>query len=97
MLMYNVIEYSDNYSKTFGSLYQFCSDDSKDPITDSELHKFKSIFLSNTNNAGTINVEVAVPLKCLSNFWKNLEMFLIDYEIDLILNWSLNFVISERN
>ena len=68
MLMYNVIEYSDNHSKIFGSLYQFCSDDPKDPITDSELHKFKSIFLSNTNNAGTINVEVAVPLKCLSNF-----------------------------
>ena len=34
-----------------------------------------------------------IPLKYLSNFWTTLEMHLIDFEINLILTWSLNFVI----
>ena len=33
-----------------------------------------------------------VPLKCLSNYWRNLEMLLINYEINLILAWSVNCV-----
>ena len=48
--MYNLIEYSDNYSKTFRFLYQFYGDDPIDLITDSESFKFKSRFLNNTNN-----------------------------------------------
>ena len=35
-----------------------------------------------------------VPLKYLSNFWRTLAMPLIDCEIDLILTWSPNCVIS---
>ena len=34
------------------------------------------------------NVEITVPLKYLSNFWRNLEMSLINCEINLDLNWS---------
>ena len=34
-----------------------------------------------------------VPLKYLSNFWRTLEMPLINYEVELILNWSTNSVI----
>ena len=64
MPVYNLVEYSDNYSKISESLYQFCRDDAS--------FKFKSTFLGNTNNAGIINAERAVSLKYLSNFWRTL-------------------------
>ena len=38
-----------------------------------------------------------VPLKYLSNFWRTLEMFLINCEINLILTWSANCVIVASN
>ena len=41
MPMYNLIEYSDNYSKTSGSLWQYYKDDPNDNLTDSESFKFK--------------------------------------------------------
>ena len=40
------------------------------------------------------NLEIAVPLKYLSNFWRSLEMPLINFEINRILTWSENCVIS---
>ena len=39
--MYNLIEYSDNYSKTSGSLWQYYKDDPNNNIADSESIKFK--------------------------------------------------------
>ena len=45
-------------------------------------------------NNGTKAVKIMVPLKYLSNFWRNLQMLLINLEINLILNWSANYVIS---
>ena len=42
---------------------------------------------------GTKGVEIMVPLKYLSNFWRTLEMPLINCEINLILTWSANCVI----
>ena len=39
MPMYNLIEYSDNYSKTLGSLWQYYRSDSNDNITRSESFK----------------------------------------------------------
>ena len=46
-----------------------------------------------TNNNGRIdNVEIMVPLKYLSNFWRTLEMPLINCEVNLILTWSADFV-----
>ena len=35
-------------------------------------------------------VEFAVPLKHLSNFWRNSDMLLINYEVSLNLAWSKN-------
>ena len=46
-----------------------------------------------TGNNGIKNVEIMVPLKYLSNFWRTLEMSLINCEINLILTWSANCVI----
>ena len=63
MPMYNLIEYSDNYSKTPWTLYHICRDVTHRSITDSESFKFKSRFLDNTNNADIINAEIAVSLK----------------------------------
>ena len=46
-----------------------------------------------TNNNGRIdNVEIMVPLKYFSNFWRTLEMSLINCEVNLILTWSADFV-----
>ena len=41
-----------------------------------------------TGNNGTKNVEIMVPLKYLSNFWRTLEISLINCEINLLLTWS---------
>ena len=68
--MYNLIEYSDNHLKMSGSLWQYCRDEPADNITDSVSFKFESRFLNNTGNSSTVNVEMAVPLKHLSNFWR---------------------------
>ena len=38
-----------------------------------------------------------VPLKYLSNFWRTLEMHLINCEVELILTWSENCVIISTN
>ena len=49
------------------------------------------------NKDGIINAEIAVTLKYLSKFWKTIEIFLINYKVNLILIWSANCVISEGN
>ena len=48
---------------------------------------------NNGNIAGRVDVEIMVPLKYLSNFWRTLEMSLINCEVELILTWSGNCVI----
>ena len=48
---------------------------------------------NNGNIPGGVDVEMMVPLKYLSNFWRTLEMPLINCEIELILDWSANCVI----
>ena len=94
--MYNLIEYSDNYAKTIGSLWQYFRDEPDDDIEDSESFKSKINITGKTpNNGNAKNVEIMVPLKYLSNFWRTLEMPLINCEINLILTWSSTCVITE--
>ena len=63
MPMYNLIEYSDNYSKTFGSLWQYYKDDPNDNITQSESFESKIEITGNTPTDGnTKDVEIIVPL-----------------------------------
>ena len=64
-------------------------------MADSKSFKFKSKLLNNTDNGGIINAKIAVPLKCLNNFWKNLEIPLIYCKSNLPIIWSANCVISE--
>ena len=95
MLMYKLIEYSDKYSKTSGSLWQYYRDDPNDNITQSESFKSKIKITGKTPADGnTKNVEIAVPLKYLSNFWRTLETPLMKCEINLTLAWYSDCVIS---
>ena len=105
--MYNLIEYRNNYSKTSGSLWQYCKEipavNNAGDIVDfnganaTDSFIFKTKITGQTNNDGIINVEIMVPLKYLSNFWRTLEMPLINCEVELILNWSKDCVIIYTN
>ena len=101
MPMYNLIEYSDNYAKTTGRLWQYFRDDDGDgdniDIEDTKSFKFKVKITGKTNNDNEKDVEIMVPLKYLSNFWRTLEMPLINCEVNLILTWSSTCVITNSN
>ena len=104
MPTYNLIEYSDNYAKTTGSLWEYSKDIparndnneiivlTRNNLTDS--FNFKVKFTGQTGNNGTKDVEIMVPLKYLSNFWRTLEMPLINCEVNLILTWSSTCVLA---
>ena len=103
--MYNLIEYRDNYSKKSGSLWQYCKDipavNGNGDIVDfnganvTDSFNFKTKITGQTDNNGRIdNVEIMVPLKYLSNFWRTLEMPLINCEFDLILTWPADCVVT---
>ena len=83
MPMYNLIEYSDNFSDTSRILWQFKRDETinnADVTSDNNapLFKHKASIIGNTEDNGRKNgVKIAVPLKYLSNFWRSLEMPLI--------------------
>ena len=95
MPIYNLIEYSDNYSKTSGSLWQYYKDDPNDNLADSKSFKYKVKITRKTHADGnTKDVEIIVPLKYLSNFWRTLEMPLINCEVNLILTCSKDCVIT---
>ena len=107
MPMYNLIEYSDNYAKTTGSLWQYCKDiparNNNNEITEFTLGNttdslnFKVKFTGQTGNNGTKDVEIMVPLKYVSNFWRTLEMPLINCEFNLILTWASTCVLIATN
>ena len=102
--MYNFIEYSDNRSKTSGSLWQYCKDipavNNNGDIADfnranaTDSFNLKKTITGQTDGDGEINnVEIMVPLKYLSIFWRTLEMPLINCEVSLILTWPANCVV----
>ena len=123
MPMYNLLEYSKNYRKTIGSLYNYYRDELNDDanlnnfannnVVSSNSFQYKSKIIGDTYNvASTIvpaavgarvanpnydannsvkkNVELAIPLKYLGNFWRALNMPLISYEVYLELKWDKN-------
>ena len=91
--MYNLIEYSDNYSKTSGRLWQYYRDEPHDNLAISESFESKVKITGNPPAAGdTKYVEIMVPLKY--NFWRILEMSLINCEVNFILTWTSTCVIT---
>ena len=107
MPMYNLIEYSDNYSKTSASLWQYCKDipavNNNDAIvdfTDNNLNdsfNFQVKMTGQTGNDGTKSVEIMVPFSYLSVFWRSLKLPLINCEGNLIFTWSANCGIVSTN
>ena len=98
MPMYNLLEYNDNCAKTTGSLWQYFRDEPNDDIEDSESFKSKIKITGKTpDDDGEKDVEIMVPLKYLSNFWRTPEMPLINCEVNLILTWSSTCVITDSN
>ena len=74
MLLYNLLEYSDNYGKTSGSLWQYYRDERNDTLADSESFKSKiKITGKAPNNDNEKDVEIMVPLKHLNKFRRTLE------------------------
>ena len=95
MPMCNLIEYSDSYVKTSGSLWQYYRDERNNNLTYSESFKSKTKVTGKTSNIGnTKDVEIVVPLKYLSNFWRTIEIPLINCEFNLILTWPSTCVIT---
>ena len=60
----------------------------------SHLFKFKEEIMSQTDNNGTKDDEIMVPLKYLSTFSRTIEMSLINCETNLILTWAANLFTS---
>ena len=115
MPMYNLLEYSKNYRKTIGSLYNYYRDeltnDNNDNfanrnVVNSEAFKYKNKITGNTyivdagaegydvNKNGTQEIELAITLKYLGNFWRAPNIPLISCEVFLELKWNKNCVIT---
>ena len=106
MPMYNLLEYSDNYADSSGSLYQFKRDEqnmnneniANVTTADSSSFKYKSSILGDLvadgANGALKDAKIVVPLKYLSNFFRSLEMPLINCKIHLELNWTKDCIIS---
>ena len=116
MPMYNLLEYSKNYRKTIGSLYNYyrveLSDDNNPNnfpntnVVNSNAFEYKNKINGNTydvaagaaghdaNSVGKQDVELAIPLKYLGNFWRALNIPLISCEVSLEIKWKKNCVIT---
>ena len=101
MPIYNLLEYSKNYEKASGSLFNYYRDEPKEPtigdgnnainisIRNSESFDYKTKIVGSLA-AGELekdDVEIAIPLKYLGTFWRSLDIPLINCEITLILSW----------
>ena len=110
MPMCNLLEHSKNYRKTIGSLYNYYRDELTNDhnnnfanrnVVNSNTFKYKNKIIGDAaaagydaNKNGTQEVEIAIPLKYLGNFWRALNMPLISCEISLELKWNKNCIIT---
>ena len=109
MSMYNLLEYSKNFRKTTDSLWTYYKDKpnsstDNDNITHSILNAesfdYEANFMENgvtQNNLTKNDVKVVVRLKHLSNFWRSLNIPLINCEVELILTWFKNCVLIDKS
>ena len=108
MPMYNLLEYSKNYIKTAGSLWNYYRDKPSSSIDDdniihsilnSESFDYRANFMEDGvthNNLLKNDVKVVVPVKHLSNFWRSLNIPIINSEVELILTWIKNCVLIDK-
>ena len=109
MPMYNLLEYSKNYRKTTGSLWNYYRDEPSSTIgannithsiLNSESLDYKASFMDNGvihDNLIKNDVKVVVPLKHLSNFLRHLDIPLINCKVELILTWFKNCVLIDKS
>ena len=111
MPMDNLLEYSDNYSKPLGSLWNYYRNEinnsanennnannysiNNNKTTTSKYFEYKTKIIGRTPNDNNILDTIVVPLKYLSNVWRSLDLPLINCEIELELKWSKNCAISK--
>ena len=105
MLIYNLLEYSKNYEKTTGSFWNYYRDEPNSDRDDNEINysiinskyfDYKANFMESgvtQNNLTKNNVKMVVSLKYLSNFWRSLNIPLINCEVEIILTWFKNCVL----
>ena len=106
--MYNWLEYSKNYRKATGSLWNYYRDEPSNPLSSiSKSFKYKTRITGNNynlgddeegydvNKVGKNETKIVIPLKHLSNFWRALDILLINCEVELILTWSKNCVLAD--
>ena len=108
--MYNLLEYSKNYEKTSGSLFNYYRDEPSENVTGAgnnainiSIRNSKS-FDYKTEITGSLDVgedekedvTIAIPLKYLGNFWRSLDIPLINCEITLTLSWYKECVLVGR-
>ena len=106
MPLYNLIEYSDNYQDSSATLYQYKRDEPPEAnavadltVNNSSSFNYKVSLLGNRVLDGDItkrSVKVVVPLKYLSNFFRSLEMPLINCKIKLNLTWKKECALSNQ-
>ena len=108
MPVYNFLEYSKNYRKTTGSLWNYYrnkpnrgiggeNNNVNYSIKDSKSFDYKTSTTAKLEGNNTEKkVEIIMPLKYLSNFWRTLVIPLINCEINLILTWSGNCVLIKK-
>ena len=107
--MYNWLVYSKNHNKTTGSFWNYYRDEPKEESTGAGnaaiKHSIKNSksFDQKTSITGTLEgdntgkeAEIVVPLKYLNNFWRTLDMPLINCETNLVLTWSENCVLKSK-
>ena len=107
MAMYNMLEYSSNYSNTRGSSWFYSKDEAtnfNNDIADSNnfkslLCKTKLLRKTEAERANGIlkNTTIVVPLKNLSNFWRSLEMPLINCKVELKRKWKNHCLLPGKN
>ena len=91
MPIYNLLEYGKNYRKTAVSLWNYYRDEPSNLLSsNSKSFKYKTNIVGKIpeNNHSLTDAKVVTPLKHLSNFWKSLDIPLINCEVELILTWS---------
>ena len=100
MPMYNLLEYSKNYEKTSGSLFNYYRNEPNEAETadaNGAIHisiRNSKSFDYKTKIVGSLaagelekdDVEIAIPLKYLGNFWRSFDIPLINCEITLVLS-----------
>ena len=109
MPIYNLLEYSKNYKKTTGSLWNYYRDQPSSTLGDnnithsilnSESFDYKASFMESgatLDNLTKNDVKVVAPLKHLSNFWRHLDIPLINCDVELILSWFKNCVLIDKS